>query len=106
MVVKNIRKVVGVAARLVQRTASTAQSELNALQREGVLSKKDVVQLVKIAKRETLAGTRRVAGFVKSELKHDAALARKLASTVLERARRAKKVVVAKKQVKKKKKMR
>lgn len=93
MVIKNIRKVVSVAARLVQRTASTAQSELKALQREGVLSKKDVVQLVKIAKSETLAGTRRVAGFLKSELKHDAALARKLAGVVMERTRKASKTL-------------
>lgn len=95
MAVRNIKRVVGVAGRVMKRTACQVRSELMRLEREGVLSRKDVGKLVGIVSREAKSASMRVARFVKSEVKHESSLARSLVRAAVERTRRASKVLSA-----------
>ncbi len=98
MVLRRVKKVVRFTAHAARKTAQKVQHELLRLQKSGVLSKTDVAKLVKLVSHEAEGSKKRLFQFAKSELKHEAAIARTLGSVVLSRAKQAAKVLRENKQ--------
>jgi len=97
MVLRRVKKVVGLTAHAARKTAQKVQHELKRLEKSGVLSKKDVAKLIKLVTHEAEGSKQRLMQFAKSELKHEASVARTLGKAVLSRAKQAANVLREKK---------
>ena len=89
MVVRRVRRLVGVTARVARRTGEQVKKELLRLEKSGVLSRRDVGRLLSLVRHEAVAAGKRVTRFVASEVKHDLSLAQRLARAAAERSRKA-----------------
>ena len=106
MVLSRVKKVVGITARAANKTAQKVQQELAHLHKSGVLSKTDVTKLLKLVTHESEGSKQRLMRFAKSELKHDASVARSLGTAIVARAKQAAKVLQQQKKATSKKKRR